>query len=111
MKTKLLVVLIPFTLLLSSCGLGGGNDQGAEDLKRACELVNARDSSDEFTPEVAIQFFASAARANVDYLPLVAAAKLSQLPPYDFGRTTALTAEVLKARSLITGYCTPRVAE
>lgn len=111
MKVKLLGIFIPITLLLSACSLGATNDQTKEDLERACELVNAKESLDAFTPEVAVQFFASAARANVEYLPLVEAAKLSQLPPYDFGRITALTAEVLKARSLITGFCTPRLAQ
>jgi hypothetical protein len=81
------------------------------DLVKACELVNARETSDNFIPDVAIEFFASAARSDIEYLPLIEAAKLSQLPPYDVGGENIFTDEILRARNLILGYCTPRKAE
>ena len=103
------VSLLPLLIGLSGCS-SNGNELNA-DLVKACELVNAREATDDFIPNVAVEFFASAARSDIQYLPLVQAAKHSQLPLYDFGRETGSTGEILKARSLILGYCTPRVAE
>ena len=107
-----MATLIPVRMTLSGCALNGGNDSAKQDLVRACELVNARSASDEtFIPNVAIEFFASAARANADYLPLVEAANLSLIPPFAYSNQPSLTAEILKARGLITGFCTPKLAK
>ena len=111
MKIKFLVTVIPFVLILSGCSTIGKDGKAKEDLVRACELVNTRSDKDNFIPDVAIEFFASAAREDISYLPLLQSAKFSQLPPYDIGKENYLTLEVIKARSLITGYCTPRLAK
>jgi hypothetical protein len=110
MKFKL-AFLIPVLALLTGCSLGGNNNQAVNDLVRACELVNARENSDSFIPDVAVEFFASAARANSDYLPLVQAAKLGQLQLNAFSTIDQLDSEIIQARSLIIGYCTPRLAK
>ena len=107
-------VLISFAVVLLMSGLTGCSSNSNEsnaDLVKACELVNAREATDNFIPDVAIEFFASAARADIQFLPLVEAAKYSQLPPYTLGEETALTSDIIKARSMILGYCTPRKAE
>jgi hypothetical protein len=107
-------ILILVAMVSTASGLTGCSSNGNEmkaDLIKACELVNARETTDNFIPDVAIEFFASAARADIKYLPLVEAAKYSQLPPYTLGDETALTSDIIKARSMILGYCTPRKAE
>jgi hypothetical protein len=110
MKSKL-AALVPVLILLTGCSLSGG-DQPKKDLVQACELVGARVDTDNFIPNRAVEFFASAARANSEYLPLIQAAKLSQLPLFDFsGKENVSTLEVMKARSLIIGYCTPSPAK
>jgi hypothetical protein len=103
--------VIAITSLFGLTGCGSNDNSANVDLVKACELVNARKASDNFIPDVAIEFFASAARADIQYLPLVEAAKYSQLPPYTLGDETALTSDIIKARSMILGYCTPRKAE
>jgi len=99
------------SLLFTLTGCSSNGDELNADLVKACELVNAREATDNFIPDVAIEFFASAARADIQYLPLVEAAKYSQLPPYTLGDETALTSDIIKARSMILGYCTPRKAD
>ena len=98
-------------VLIALPGCSSSGNQVNADLVKACELVNAREATDNFIPDVAIEFFASAARADIQFLPLVEAAKYSQLPPYTIGEETALTSDIIKARSMILGYCTPRKAE
>ena len=107
---KVLILFAVVSLMSGLTGCSSNSNESKADLVKACELVNAREATDNFIPDVAIEFFASAARSDIQYLPLVQAAKHSQLPPYDFGRETASTGEILKSRSLILGYCTPRLA-
>ena len=113
MRIRSFLIFLPTLLILTGCSTASNSDQVAVDLIRACELVNARDpNKDLFIPDVGIQFFASAARANPDYIPLVQAAALAQLQPLDFAeRANATTSDVIRARTMIVGYCTPRVAE
>jgi len=109
MKLKL-VALVPVLILLTGCSLGG-SDPATKDLEQACELVRARVDTDNFIPNRAVEFFAKAARTNSEYLPLLKAAKLGQLPPNSFSLNAQIQSEIIQSRSLIVGYCTPNPAE
>ena len=107
MSFKVITVLISSILLLSGCALGG-SDQATKDLEMACELVNARAPDDPAILPESLQFFASAARADIKFLPLAQAARLAQINPFTADGLVEI--EIVKATTLILGYCTPRLA-
>lgn len=107
MKLKLVAVL-SVLILLTGCGLGGSN-QVKKDLETACELVNARAANDPPILPESVEFFASAARADIQYLPLAHAARVAQMSPFE--SSDAIDTEIVKATTLILGYCKPRLAE
>jgi hypothetical protein len=104
MKAKLVFVLVPALFLVTACGQN--SNQAAADLIRACELVNAGNRTIDST---AVQFFASAARADIQYLPLVQAARLAQVDVFSVNES--IRTEIVKASTLILGYCTPSQAK
>ena len=104
MKPKLLIVLLPLLFLVTACGQN--SDQATQDLTRACELVN--NETKATIPNVAIQFFASAAREDISYLPLAAAARIAG---YNFWEASeSVRTEMAKSYNLVKAYCTPRTA-
>lgn len=107
MKLKLVAVL-SLPILLAGCSLGGGNS-ASKDLEMACELVNARAANDPDVLPESLQFFASAARADIQYLPLAQAARVAQMNPFE--SSEAIRTEIVKATTLILAYCEPRLAD
>ncbi len=107
MKLKLFAVLcVP--ILLTGCSLGGGN-QANKDLEMACEVVNARAPSDPPILPESLQFFSSAARADIKYLPLAHAARMALVDP--FTASEPVRTEIVKATTLILAYCERRLAD
>jgi hypothetical protein len=105
MKTKLLLVLAPALFLVTACSQS--ESSAAADLTRACKLVN--NETKATIPNVAIQFFASAAREDINYLPLAAAARIAG---YNFWEASeSVRAEMAKSSNLVRAYCTPRTAK
>ena len=105
MKSKLLLVLVPALFLVTACSQS--ESSSAADLARACELVN-NDANNEI-PQVAIEFFASAAREDIKYLPLAEAARISRFNFWQASEGVRL--EMAKSSNLIKAYCTPRLAK
>jgi hypothetical protein len=101
MKLKLVAVL-SVLFLLTGCSLSGGN-QAKKDLVKACEVVNARKPYDEKYLSKALPFFASAARADIDYLPLAQAAQMAQISVV--GAKDGPLTEIFKSMTMILAYC------
>jgi hypothetical protein len=101
MKIKLAAVLSAL-VLLTGCGLGG-SDQAIKDLEKACEVVNAREPYDEKYLSKALPFFASAARADIKYLPLAHAAQMAQISVV--GAKDGPLTEIFKSMTMILAYC------
>lgn len=108
MKYRRFISLIPLIVLLNGCTFSSG-DSAKKNLIEACKLVNDRSPApDIFIPNEAVEFFASAARENPEYIRLVEAAKLSQFPPFGYSQLSTLSSDIIKARALISGYCLPK---
>ena len=105
MKSKLVLVLLPLLFLITACGQN--TNQASQDLTRACELVN--NESEVTIPKVAVEFFASAAREDINFLPLAAAARIAGYNYWQASEDVRL--EMAKSYNLIKAYCTPKVAK